>query len=140
MLNLNTTTEFGERVARRLRDEIVVWLTTVRADHTPQPSPVWFLWDGEAFLIYSRPQTQKLRNIERHPVVAVNLNSDGQGDDNIIITGEARVVADAPPATQVAAYIAKYEQPIAHIQMTPDSFAAAYSVAIRITPTGIRGF
>ena len=51
----DTTTDFGRRVERRLRDEYLVWLTTVRADGLPQPSPVWFLWDGETVLIYSQP-------------------------------------------------------------------------------------
>ena len=32
MLNLDTSTEFGARVAHRLRDEHIVWLTTVRRD------------------------------------------------------------------------------------------------------------
>ncbi len=42
MLNLDTSTEFGARVARRLGDEHIVWLTTVRRDQAPQPSPVRF--------------------------------------------------------------------------------------------------
>ena len=42
MLNLDTSTAFGARVERRLRDEIVVWPTTVRADQTPEPSPVQY--------------------------------------------------------------------------------------------------
>jgi hypothetical protein len=33
-------TPFGERVARRLREEAVIWLTTMGADGTPQPNPV----------------------------------------------------------------------------------------------------
>ncbi len=31
----------------RLREEVIVWLTTVRSDGQPQSVPVWFLWDGE---------------------------------------------------------------------------------------------
>ena len=34
------STPFGERVRRRLRDVVVVWLNTVGADGTPQPNPV----------------------------------------------------------------------------------------------------
>ncbi len=41
------STEFGERVARRLRDEVVAWLTLVDGSGTPQPAPVWFLWEGD---------------------------------------------------------------------------------------------
>ncbi len=39
-------TEFGARVARRLRKETIVWLTTVTPAGAPVPRPVGFLWDG----------------------------------------------------------------------------------------------
>jgi hypothetical protein len=40
-------TPFGARVARRLRDETVIWLTAVAADGTPQPNPVRLLTQHE---------------------------------------------------------------------------------------------
>ena len=139
MLKLDTTTEFGARVARRLREEWIGWLTTIDADHTPQPSPVWFLWDGAGLLIYSRPDTPKLRNIERNPRVALHLDGDGRGGDIVVLTGEARIAPDAPPADAVPDYVAKYREAMTRIGMTPESFAAGYSVAIRLTPTRLRG-
>ena len=139
MLKLDTTTEFGARVERRLREEWIGWLTTLDADRTPQPSPVWFLWDGAALLIYSRPDTPKLRNIERNPRVALHFDGDGRGGDIVVLTGEARVAPDAPPADAVPDYVAKYREAMTRIGMTPKSFAAAYSVAIRLTPTRLRG-
>lgn len=45
------STEIGARAERRLREEEIAWLTTVRADGQPQSVPVWFLWDGDTFLI-----------------------------------------------------------------------------------------
>ncbi len=38
MLDMNT--EFGQRVARRLAEERIAWLTTVDSSGTPQPRPV----------------------------------------------------------------------------------------------------
>jgi PPOX class probable F420-dependent enzyme len=76
---LDTTTEAGKRAERRLREEEIAWLTTVRADGQPQSVPVWFLWDRNTFLIYSQPNRQKLRNIGRNPRVNLNLNSNAQG-------------------------------------------------------------
>jgi PPOX class probable F420-dependent enzyme len=64
---LDTTTEAGGRAERRLREEEIAWLTTVRADGQPQSVPVWFLWNDESFLIYSQPDRQKLRNISNNP-------------------------------------------------------------------------
>jgi PPOX class probable F420-dependent enzyme len=136
---IDTSTEFGARVARRLEQERVIWLTTVRADLQPQPSPVWFLWDGTTFLIYSRPNTQKLRNIAARPRVALNLDGDGRGGDIVIFSGEARIDPSAPPAHRVPAYIARYAAFISRYNWTPESFAQDYSVAIRVTPTQLRG-
>jgi PPOX class probable F420-dependent enzyme len=138
-MQIDSTTDFGKRVEQRLREETIVWLTTVRRDGTPQPTPVWFLWDGESVLMYSRPNQQKQRNIEHSPKVSLNFDGDGHGGNIIVITGEAQVIADAPPATEVPKYVAKYAESVKQIGMDPDSFAQTYSLAIRITPTDVRG-
>jgi PPOX class probable F420-dependent enzyme len=138
-MQIDTSTDFGKRVERRLREEMIIWLTTVRRDGTPQPTPVWFLWDGESVLMYSQPNQQKQRNIERNPKVSLHFDGDGHGGNIIVLTGEAKIVTDAPPATAVPALIEKYAEPIKRIGRDAASFAAAYSVAIRITPTDVRG-
>jgi hypothetical protein len=38
--------EVRARVARRLREDTTAWLTLADPAGTPQPAPVWFLWDG----------------------------------------------------------------------------------------------
>lgn len=139
MLHLDTSTAFGARVLQRLRDEWIIWLTTTGADGTPQPSPVWFLWEDGALLIYSRPHTPKLRNIARNPRVALNFDGDGRGGNIVVFTGEARLAGDAPPANAVGAYAEKYAEGLRRIGMSPDAFAREYSVALRVTPTGVRG-
>lgn len=137
MLDLNT--EFGVRADRRLRQELMIWLTTVRADLTPQPSPVWFLWNGSTILIYSRPDTPKVRNITSQPRVALHLDGDGQGGNVVILTGEAVIDKNPPPLTDVADYITKYRESIKRINTTPEILAQTFSIAIRITPTRIWG-
>ena len=139
MLNIDTSTEFGSRVLRRLEEETIIWLVTVDADSTPQPSPVWFLWDGETMLIYSQPNTPKLRNIERQPRVALHFDSDGQGGDIIVLTGTAAIDPGALPANAVPEYLEKYHAHISNIGMDPERFAAGFSVAIRFTPESVRG-
>jgi hypothetical protein len=47
---IDTTTEFGQRVARRLAEERIAWLSTTDSNGAPQPRPIWFLWDGGTFL------------------------------------------------------------------------------------------
>lgn len=139
-MQLDLSTEFGARVARRLEGEHVAWLTTVRADGQPQPSPVWFLWDGDSIVIYSRPNQPKLRNIASNPKVALSFNSDADGGDVVVISAAAQHDQAAPRLDQVPAYLAKYTSAIAALDMTVPGFAEAYSAAIRLTPLSVRGF
>ncbi len=134
------STPFGERVLRRLRDERVIWLTAVDAAGTPQPNPVWFYWDGETVLVYNRPDAKRLQHIRRNPRVSLNFDSDGSGDDIVVLTCLAQVNPDGPPATAAAAYLEKYRTEIPGIGQTPESLAAEYSVALRISITKVRGF
>jgi PPOX class probable F420-dependent enzyme len=136
---IDLSSEFGVRVAARLDQELIIWLTTVRADGTPQPSPVWFLWADQTVLIYSQPNKQKLRNIAQNPKVALNFNSDQDGGAIAIITGDAQIDPQVP-ADQISAYLEKYRMAIADLGSAPESFAQSYSVAIRVTPASLRGY
>jgi PPOX class probable F420-dependent enzyme len=133
-------TPFGERVARRLREEVVIWLTTTGSDGTPQPAPVWFLWEGETFLIYTLTNAKRLAHIERNPRVALHFNSDETGGDIVVFTGEARRAPDEPLADQHPAYAAKYRDLIADEFQAAETFARDYPAALRITPRKVRGF
>lgn len=139
MLNLDLSTDFGQRVARRLREERIIWLITIDKQLVAQPVPVWFWWDGATILIYSLPDSVKLRSIAAHPQVTLHFDGDGRGGDIIVITGEARVDRSAPPAHQHAEYAAKYQWGFERIHKTPEEFARTYTVSVRITPTKVRG-
>jgi len=138
-MKIDLSTDFGARVARRLQSEAIIWLTTVRPSGVPEPSPVWFYWDGASALIYSEPGKTKLRDIAANPNVALNFNGDSNGGDIIVMTGEGREDPSAPPSNLVEGYLTKYAGPIKNIGMNPEQFAKAYSVAIRVTPTKLRG-
>lgn len=138
-MQIDTSTDFGKRVQRRLREEEIIWLTTVGADGTPQPSPVWFLWDGESVLIFSKPETPKVRNIRHNANVSLHLDSDGRGGDIIVLTGTATVEPHPDGAPAPLAYRQKYAQGIKNIGMTEETMLRAYSTAIHILPTHLRG-
>jgi PPOX class probable F420-dependent enzyme len=136
---VDPSTEFGQRAERRLHEEKIAWLTTVSPAGTPQPVPVWFLWDGaDSVLLYSRPDTPKLRAIAANPSVSLNLDGNGQGGDIVVATGEASV-SDDPPAHEVPEYVEKYASLIERNRWTPESFAADYSVPIRVQVRRVRG-
>src|SRR4051794_14229422 len=84
IMHIDSSSEFGARVLRRLNEESPAWLTTIGADGTPPPRPIWFYWDGESILIYSQPNTFKLRHIETNPKASFNFDGDGHGG-NIVV-------------------------------------------------------
>jgi PPOX class probable F420-dependent enzyme len=136
---IDAGTEFGARVARRLREETVVWLTTVTPAAAPLARPVGFLWDGgEVVSIYSQAGA-RVRNIAVNPKVTLNFDGDGRGGDIVVLSGTAQVDADAPAADANPAWLDKYAAHIEQIGMTPASYAARFSVPIRIRLTRVDG-
>ena len=126
------------RAQERLRADLIAWLTTVSPEGRPQSTPVWFQWDGDAFLVYSRPRAAKLRNVAANPNVSLHLEGNRVGGDNVIFEGVAAHLPGAPPADRMAGYMEKYGPRIEQYGWTPASFAADYAEAIRITPTRAR--
>ena|SRR5579871_4981624 len=137
-MQIDTSTPFGARVAQRLEDDIVIWMVTVRADGTPEPSPVWFYWDGESFVIYSLRDTTREKSLQRNPRVALHFDST-RGGDVVIFTGEAEIEENAVPAKDHAGYATKYAAEFTRIGSTPEHFSQRYSLPLRVRPTKLRG-
>jgi PPOX class probable F420-dependent enzyme len=134
-------TEFGDRVRSRLRTETAVWLTTTSADGTPQPNPVWFLWeeDADAVLVYNRNDANRLAHVAVRPRVSLNFDGNGKGGNIVVLTGVAEQALDVPPPDQHEGYLAKYRPDIERVSGDPAAFANTYSVPLRIRITKVRG-
>jgi len=78
-------------------------------------------------------------HLAERPRVALHLDSDGQGSDIVVVLGDIAVSGD-PPAHAVPDYVEKYAAFIARNSWTPDSFAADYSVPLRLKATTLRGW
>ena len=137
---LDFSTRFGRHVNRRLRQGKIIWLTTVDSHNTPQPRPVWFHWDGETILIFSERQKAKLRHIAGNPRVALNFNTDEDGSDVVVLTGDARALDEPPDPTRVENYLKKYRTGIKDLGLTLKEFTDTYAVPILVTPQAMRGF
>jgi PPOX class probable F420-dependent enzyme len=110
-------------------------------DLTPQPRPVWFIWQNDSFLIFSRPNAHKVSHLKAHSNIALHFNTDEKADEDVIvILGVAEIDPSVPPAHEVPTYFEKYKAGIAGLDMTPEEFSQEYSVAIRVTPTKVRGW
>jgi len=131
-----------ERKAKKLvKNEYVIWLTTVDPANTPQPRPVWFIWDDDSFLIFSQPKAHKVQHLGQNDNVSLHFNTDKTGDKDVIVyIGKAILDGNALPAHKTPAYLKKYHKGIKEIGMTPEKFSSEYSVAIRIKPTSLRGW
>ena len=124
-----------------IKQEYVIWLTTVGSNLAPQPRPVWYIWDNNSFLIFSQPRAHKLKHINEHPNVSLHFNADKTADEDVIVySGTAKIDTSVPPAHQVPAYLKKYKSGIEALGATPEQFSQEYSVAIRVTPTSLRGW
>lgn len=135
---IDENTEFGSRAARRLREEVVVWMTTVTPAGAPLPRPVWFVWDGDVSVVmYSQPGP-RVRNLEANPRMTLNFDGNGQGGDIIVFSGTAAADPDTP-ADRYPEYLAKYDTRIARLGLTPVTFAERYSVPVRIRFTQLSG-
>ena len=138
-ITIDTSTEFGAQVQRRLADEQIGWLTTVRPDGMPQPAPVWFHWDGETFLVFSEPTSRKVRNLAVNPKASLHFNCGDDGENVVIFTGEATTGTTLPPIERLDAYFEKYDAGIKQLAMTREDILATYSTVILLTPARVTG-
>lgn len=133
-------TPFGERAGSRLRDAYVVWLTTVGADGTPQPNPVWFVWDGaDTVVVYNRRDAHRLPHIDARPNICLHFDGDGRGGDIVVIAARAQRDLDLPPPHENPAYLAKYGDGMRRVSGSPEQFAADYPVPVRMDLQRVRG-
>ena len=135
---IDESTDLGALVARHLRDDRIVWLTTVTPGGAPLPSPVWFWWDGEETVrVFSLPDTGRVRAIRNNPKVSLNFAGNGQGGDIVVLSGEATVGEDS--AATHPEYAQKYASGFERLRLTPAQFATRYSMPVRIRLTKVRG-
>ncbi|MGI8588021.1 MAG: pyridoxamine 5'-phosphate oxidase family protein [Chloroflexia bacterium] len=123
----------------RLRQDLMLWIGTTRPDGRPHLVPVWFLWDGQTILVFSKPD-QKIRNLRQNKNVMLSLDDTHDGSDVVLIEGEAELLTHADVAASAPAYAEKYAKKLASNHWTLDSMAADYSEVIRITPTKFRAY
>jgi PPOX class probable F420-dependent enzyme len=129
---LDLTQPFHAYVDGRLRAEPIIWLTTASRDGRPHIVPMWFLWDGRAVVLFSLPNTRKLRHIASNPSVSLALEAADQGYDIVIIEGRASLIEDPLITGQMPSFVAKYAGVPRRWQ--PPEWAEKFSETIRIIP------
>jgi PPOX class probable F420-dependent enzyme len=134
------SSEFVDRSMRHLREDVVVWVTSVSPAGQPSPNPVWFLWDGgDTIRMFCTPDSVRVRNIKDNPRLSLNFGGDGYGFDIVVLNGVAEIDPEGPAATDFPELIAKYGAFFPQARLTPEAYAAQYSVPVVVRLTQLRG-
>jgi PPOX class probable F420-dependent enzyme len=137
---LDLSQERDAHIDRRLRRDLIIWLGTVRPDGRPHMTAVWFVWDGESVLIFSQPESRKVRNLRANPHVVLALDDTKGGEDVITIEGEAELLVPGGDVSMtLPAYVEKYSDEMLSMNVTAEALAQDYSQGIRVTPRRILG-
>ena len=93
-------------------------------------------------MIFSEPKAHKVRQVMKHPNVALHFNTaDEKGEQEVIVfLGKAVIDLNVPSADKVPAYLKKYKTGMADLNISPEEMGDKYSVAIRVKPTSVRGW
>jgi PPOX class probable F420-dependent enzyme len=139
-VGMDTTTRAGARIRRFLEREPIVWLSTVRPNGTPHIVPIWFWWDGEAILVFSKPDAQKVRNLRNRPQVMLALGDAEDDFDVGLLEGHAELLDQPTHRVMPVAHLRKYARQLRSIGLTADEYTDTYSQVIRIIPDRALGW
>lgn len=111
---------------------LVAALASVRSDGRPHVVPLWFVWDGTAFVMYSKPHAVKVQNLRRDPNAMIALGEPGRLDGSAALV-EVRAEIDQALGL-LTAFADKYAELMARLGLSRDTFASVYSQPIRLIP------
>jgi PPOX class probable F420-dependent enzyme len=127
------------RVQELLATARVIWLSTIRPDGRPHVVPVWFDWDGEVVTVFTRANSQKVRNVRHQPRMMLAIGQPEPCFEVELLEAEivaldetGDVLASARPSTR---FETKYAGALAETGRDLESFVAEFPHALRIRPT-----
>lgn len=124
----------SSHVRSRLEGDVVLWLTTTRRDGSPVSRPVWFVWDGDAIVVYSRPAAHKVTHLRERPQASVHFEGGVEGDDVVVIDVRGEVLPDAVPPSQLGSYTSKYAGRIERLGLSRERYDALFTTQLRLIP------
>ena len=132
--------EVRSNAEEALRRDQVVWLSSVRPDGRPHLVPVWFHWDGERIVAFSKPSARKVGNLRDRPFVMLAVGAPGPDFQVELI--EATAELPETPATDImpTGFGAKYRELLRRAGLSVQRFAEVYSQPIVLRPTRFLGY
>lgn len=132
--------EMRPSVDAALRGDPVAWLSSVQADGRPHVAPVWFHWDGERIVAFSKPHARKIDNLRERPTVMLAVGTPGPAFDVELIEATAEL-PDRPAAEVMpVGFGAKYRELLRRAGLSAQRFAEVYSQPIVMRPTRFLGY
>jgi PPOX class probable F420-dependent enzyme len=123
-----------------LRDDPVVWLSSVQPDGRPHVVPVWVHWDGERIVAFSKPRARKIENLREHASVMLAVGTPGPDFEVELIEATAEL-PDVPASDVIPdGFGAKYRELLRRAGLTVQKFAEVYSQPIVLRPTRFLGY
>lgn len=123
-----------------LRDDTVVWMSSIQRDGRPHLVPVWFHWDGEQIVAFSKPHARKVDNLRDEPRVMLAVGTPGPEFEVELIEATAEL-PDRPAAEIMPeGFGAKYRELLRRAGLTVQHFAEVYSQPIVLRPTRFLGY
>ena len=94
------------------------WLTTLNTDGSPHVTSVGALWHKGSCWFQTGERTRKAKNVERDPRCTVSVATKGF---DVMVSGEARRVTDAPIVAEIATLWAQSGWPASPTTREPAS-------------------
>jgi PPOX class probable F420-dependent enzyme len=98
-----------------LRNNAIIAIN--RSSGSPQLSPVWYLWDGDAFYFRIAKSTAKYRLLKQNPSISLMVN-DHTGFRYLTAYGQAQIMEDNPADVAIQ-IVKKYYAPALVPQKLP---------------------
>jgi PPOX class probable F420-dependent enzyme len=116
----------------------IMWFVSVRPDGRPHAVPVWFYPRDGRLLVFSEPDSAKVRHVRSGSAVQVHLETGAFGNE-VVVLDTAAEVSERPAADWLLefrdGYVAKYAKAIEDYGMGLDDIAARFSTVLVLTPT-----
>ena len=123
-----------------LRADPVVWLSSVQRDGRPHLVPVWFHWDVERIVAFSKPHARKVDNLRDDPRVMLAVGTPGPEFEVELIEATAELPDEDAAAVMPEGFGAKYRELLRRAGLTVQRFAEVYSQPIVLRPTRFLGY
>jgi PPOX class probable F420-dependent enzyme len=91
-----------------LEAPLIAHLATTRPNGEPQSTPVWFDWDGTHLLIATGPESQKFRNTQRDPRLALSIIDPANPARYLEVRGRVTAVDPDRGGTLLRSIIRRY--------------------------------